>query len=235
MAIASGFPNVSLPIADPKTGLINQTWLQFLISLWNRTGQSSAGPITAVTAGPNVVVNLTGSSAEIELGLVAAGDLLANVDAITAAPTGVSLSTFLDAVVGADQGSLLVRGYTFWQQLLPGTLGQLLQAGGPDTDLAWADPAPFGSGSATAVAGAATLDQGSGVITSEALAAATTYTLTLTNSLILTTSTVLVNATDSDGLLVTLVSVTPAAGSVVIAVSMAALTGTVVISFAVFN
>jgi hypothetical protein len=36
-----GFPKVSEPIVDPKSGLINQTWLQLLITLWNRTGGPS--------------------------------------------------------------------------------------------------------------------------------------------------------------------------------------------------
>lgn len=36
-----GFPKISEPIVDPRTGLINQTWLQLLISLWNRTGGPS--------------------------------------------------------------------------------------------------------------------------------------------------------------------------------------------------
>lgn len=92
-----------------------------------------------------------------------------------------------------------------------------------------------GSGSAAATSGAATLNQGSGVITSEALVGAVTYTLTLTNSKIASTSTVLVNATNSASLPVTLTSVTPGTGSVVIVVGMAALTGTVKIAFAVFN
>lgn len=34
------FPNISAPMVDPRTGLINQIWYQFLITLWTRTGQS---------------------------------------------------------------------------------------------------------------------------------------------------------------------------------------------------
>lgn len=36
-----GFPKLSEPIVDPRNGLINQTWLQLLITLWNRTGGPS--------------------------------------------------------------------------------------------------------------------------------------------------------------------------------------------------
>lgn len=94
---------------------------------------------------------------------------------------------------------------------------------------------PGGHGAAVAIAGAATLDQGSGIITSEALVGAVGYTLTLTNNKILATSTVLVTATNSANLPVTINTVTEADGSVVITVGMAALTGTVIIRFAVFN
>ncbi len=92
-----------------------------------------------------------------------------------------------------------------------------------------------GHGTQVAVAGAATLNQGSGIITSEALVGATTYTLTLTNSVIAATSTVLVNATNSDSLAVFIKSVTPGGGAATIIVGMAAVTGTVTIAFAVFN
>lgn len=92
-----------------------------------------------------------------------------------------------------------------------------------------------GSGTATAVAGAATLNKQNGTITSEALTGATTYTLTLTNSVILSTSTVLVNLTNSANLAVAPTGKTVTAGQVVVAASMAALTGTVIIDFAVFN
>jgi hypothetical protein len=48
----------------------------------------------------------------------------------------------------------------------------------------------------TAVAGAATLNAQNGIVTSEALISANSYTLTLTNSVILAGSTLLVNAYD---------------------------------------
>jgi hypothetical protein len=92
-----------------------------------------------------------------------------------------------------------------------------------------------GSGTAVAVSGAATLNKQNGTVTSEALVGATSYSLTLTNSEVASTSTVMVNATDSAGVGVNLVSVTPSDGSVVIDVAMVALTGTVKIAFAVMN
>ena len=92
-----------------------------------------------------------------------------------------------------------------------------------------------GHGAVTAVAGAATLNASSGVITSEALVAATSYTLTLTNSGIVSTSTVLATPYNSAALAVFIKSITPGSGQVVIVVGMAALTGTVVIPFVVVN
>jgi hypothetical protein len=96
-----------------------------------------------------------------------------------------------------------------------------------------------GAKTATAVAGAATLNKASGKITTEALttAAGATYTLTLTNSQIAAADTVfasLANGTNSAGD-PAIGLVTPGAGSVTIAVvnrhASAALNGTLVISF----
>lgn len=41
--IQSGFPKNASPFVSLKTGLIERPWLLLLISLWNRTGQSSGG------------------------------------------------------------------------------------------------------------------------------------------------------------------------------------------------
>jgi hypothetical protein len=99
--------------------------------------------------------------------------------------------------------------------------------------------ATTGSGTVTATGsgttGAATLNQGSGVVTSQALTAATTYALTLTNSRILATSTILLTLSNSAGLVTWPVTIVCSAGSAVITMGMAALTGTVVIAFAVVN
>lgn len=53
MGIIQGFPSVSQPFVGP-TGVINQAWLHFLQSLWNRTGGASGGNLSAGVA--NVVV-----------------------------------------------------------------------------------------------------------------------------------------------------------------------------------
>lgn len=97
-------------------------------------------------------------------------------------------------------------------------------------------------GAATASAGAATLNDSAGKVTTEALTTAqdATYTLTLTNDQIAAADIVLVsiaNGTNTQGTPL-LRRVTPAAGSVVITVINAhataeALNGTLVISFVV--
>lgn len=98
-----------------------------------------------------------------------------------------------------------------------------------------------GTKTASASAGAATLNQPSGKITSEALttAAAAVYTLTLTDNKIAATDIVLVsvgNGTNTQGAMA-VHSVVPASGSVVIKITnlhaTEALNGTIVVSFTV--
>ena len=100
-----------------------------------------------------------------------------------------------------------------------------------------------GTKTATATAGAATLNKTSGKITSESLttAAAAAYTLTLTNSTIAATDIVfasVANDTNSAGIPI-VGRVTPGSGSVTILVenqhASAAFNGTIVISFMVVN
>lgn len=99
-------------------------------------------------------------------------------------------------------------------------------------------------GTASATAGAATLNKSSGIITSEALTTAQNalYTLTLTNSVIVATDivfTTLANGTNTQGTPV-VVRVTPGSGSVVIIVknmhdAAQALNGTIKIGFVVLK
>lgn len=42
IALSQPFPQIPAPFVD-EHGVINQTWLQLLITLWNRTGGSSGG------------------------------------------------------------------------------------------------------------------------------------------------------------------------------------------------
>jgi hypothetical protein len=95
-----------------------------------------------------------------------------------------------------------------------------------------------GHGTVTAVAGAATLNAGAGVVTTEALVAATTYTLTLTSDFIVgSTSVVFAIASNATGGVPppTVTSIAEGSGTVVIVFAMSALTGTFKIRFAIFN
>ena len=98
----------------------------------------------------------------------------------------------------------------------------------------------MGGGTATATAGAATLANRSGKITSESLTTAqdATYTLTITNTTAKATDLVMVsvaNGTNTQGTTV-VTKVTPADGSIVIIIhnkhaTAQALNGTIVVSF----
>lgn len=102
----------------------------------------------------------------------------------------------------------------------------------------------LGSGTATATAGAATLNNRFGKVTSETLSTAqnANYTLTITNSTITAADLVfasVANGTNSAGTPV-IVRVTPAAGSLVVVVrnahdSAVAFNGTIVVTFAAFG
>ena len=105
-------------------------------------------------------------------------------------------------------------------------------------------PLRFAVGTASAVAGAATLNAQTGKVTSEALTTAqnVNYTMTITNNQIAAADIVLAsiaNGTNSQGTPV-LLRVTPAAGSVAIVIrnahdSAQALNGTLVVSFQVIK
>lgn len=103
-------------------------------------------------------------------------------------------------------------------------------------------PLSVTKGTATATAGAATLNATTGVVTSEALTTAqdASYTLTLTNSYVDANSVVLASVANGDNTQGTTVvtKVTPGSGSVVIIVTnmhatAQALNGTLKIAFAI--
>ena len=135
-------------------------------------------------------------------------------------------------LIGAVALALLACGGAFAQGTLnPSTFRTTLMA------------LDSGTKTATATSGAATLNKSAGVITSEALstAAASTYTLTLTNSTIAATDQVF--ASVSTGTSTTgmpcITTTKPGAGSVVIVVqnvaASGALNGTIKIAFHVLK
>jgi len=68
LAAAQGFPQISAPFVNPENGQIHQTWLQLLISLFNRTGGSSGNlpiPITPLTITSSPFVYTASTSGHI--------------------------------------------------------------------------------------------------------------------------------------------------------------------------
>jgi hypothetical protein len=50
MAIPSqGFPTINAPFVDPPSGVIQRPWIEFLQTLWQRTGGGSGGPVGPIT------------------------------------------------------------------------------------------------------------------------------------------------------------------------------------------
>ncbi len=122
-----------------------------------------------------------------------------------------------------------------------GVAGALAQTSSPSTITAYGLRLDTGTKTATATAGAATLNKAAGKVTSEALttAAGANYTLTISNSAIAAADQVLAsvaNGTSSAGAPV-VSRVTPGAGTVAIVVrnvdASAAFNGTLVLSFLV--
>jgi hypothetical protein len=75
--------------------------------------------------------------------------LFANISGSTAAPTGVSLSAFIDSAIGNTQGSILYRSGSIWTVLAPGMTGQFLETQGTAANPQWVTAA--GSGTITEV------------------------------------------------------------------------------------
>lgn len=48
MTLSHPFPRIDVPLVDPDTGLINKHWVDFLRSLWERTGAGLGGSVTDV-------------------------------------------------------------------------------------------------------------------------------------------------------------------------------------------
>lgn len=134
--IASGFPQVSGPFVD-KDGRILQVWLQLLVSLWNRTGQSGSGPITGLEVGTGLIESRSGSVVTVAFGNIDPGNLLANISEAEAAAVGVTLTQYLDDIVSANQGAMLTRSANEWAALEAGSDGFSLTAHGPNNDLDW--------------------------------------------------------------------------------------------------
>lgn len=90
---SQNFPNIATALVTLNNGNITQSWLQFLITLWNRTGANSGGSV--VITGSPVAGNLAQFSGSAS---VTNGDLSGDVS------TNGSLEVTL-ATVNADVGT----------------------------------------------------------------------------------------------------------------------------------
>ena len=102
----------------------------------------SAG--TGLSGGGDLSANRT-----LALASVSAYAILSNTSNVSAVPTGNSLSSILDAVIGSSQGSLIYRSGTQWTALSPGTAGQVLKTGGTGANPSWTTIS--GTGTVTSV------------------------------------------------------------------------------------
>ena len=119
----------------------------------------SAG--TGLSGGGDLSDNRT-----LALASVSAYAILSNISNVSAVPTGNSLSSILDAVIGTGQGSLIFRNDTQWTALSPGSAGQVLQTKGANANPVWYSiPSTSGGGTVTSLTAGTNMSFSSNPIT----------------------------------------------------------------------
>ena len=119
----------------------------------------SAG--TGLSGGGDLSDNRT-----LALASVSAYAILSNISNVSAVPTGNSLSSILDAVIGTGQGSLIFRNDTQWTALSPGSAGQVLQTQGSSANPTWYSiPSTSGGGTVTSLTAGTNMSFSSNPIT----------------------------------------------------------------------
>lgn len=152
-------------------------WLALLPGTAGRflqTGGSGADPawavgsagVTSISAGAGIStggspITTTGT---VALAAISDSNLHGNAAGASAAPTGLTLTQFLDHALTNARGTLLVRNVTGWNALAPGSSGLFLKSAGAGADLLW--DSPLGAGTVTSVAAGSGLTTGGGPITS---------------------------------------------------------------------
>lgn len=113
-------------------------------------GGGGGGSVTSVGSGAGLTGGPITASGTLSLATVADSRILANITGGVAVPSPVTLSAYIDAVMGNARGSVLFRGAAAWTSLGPGTAGQVLQTNGAAADPTWS--ASGGTGTVTNVA-----------------------------------------------------------------------------------
>jgi hypothetical protein len=101
---------------------------------------SGVGTVTSVATNNGITGGTITTTGTIGLASIAAGDLLSNITAGSAAPTANTLTATIDKAIDNTQGDILYRSSTVWTDLGPGTAGQLLKSGGAAANPSWVTP-----------------------------------------------------------------------------------------------
>lgn len=114
------------------------------------------GTITGVTAGPGLSGGGTSGAVTLSISEIAAGDVLANLADVAAAPEGHTVTSVLD-VITSTVGAIMWRGEAGWSYIGSGTAGRVLTATGSATAPIWSTAA---EGTITGIFGVSGLDGG---------------------------------------------------------------------------
>lgn len=86
-----------------------------------------------------IAITLTNNAVTLgKLAQIGNNTLLTNISGSTANVSTASLSSYIDAVMGNAQGSILYRDSAIWARLTPGTAGQFLKTQGASANPVWA-------------------------------------------------------------------------------------------------
>jgi hypothetical protein len=107
-------------------------------SLQTAATGAGTGTVTSIATGTGLAGGPVTTSGTLSLATIPTLNVLANTTGGTAAPAGVTLSSVIDAALGATQGDVLYRGSGGWAALAPGTSGQVLTSGGAAANPSWA-------------------------------------------------------------------------------------------------
>jgi len=149
--------------ADVHTGQLLQYdgtyWVNVDLGAFEE-GVISVGAGTGIAASPDPII----ASGTISLAPIPHAYLLANVSGGSGAPSGTTLTQYLDAAAANARGSVLVRNSVGWVAMPPGTNGQYLKTQGSGADAAWDSPA--GTGTVISVSAGTGISTGGSPITS---------------------------------------------------------------------
>ena len=72
--------------------------------------------------------------------VISSNTILSNILSGSSIAQPNTLTSILDSSFTNEQGSILARGYSSWEYIVPGTAGQMLMTNGLSDDPSWATP-----------------------------------------------------------------------------------------------